>query len=356
MKKMNAVNQFLLGTAYVVIMLSASCEHVGDTDKSLPKGFNKRVSAFDVVFYNVENLFDTADDRWTEDEDFTPNGKLKWTEERYQKKLASIAEVLDSISYGLPHIVGLCEVENKKVLEDLVGHTGLAGNRYGIIHRDSPDERGIDVAMLYDSAIIKIEFYNYTTINLPDSTDTRTRDLLYVKAIHNGTPLHLFLNHWPSRGGGQAESEHLRVAVANVLHMQINKLLEIDKNANILVMGDFNDFPNDKSIAQTLNAGVEKSNMLYNYMFDEQQRGEGSYFYKGAWSPLDQFMASKALHEGKNNLYASASTARYFKSDFLMFDSKEGKRPSRTYVGEDYKGGYSDHLPILIEIYNQHQF
>jgi predicted extracellular nuclease len=303
-----------------------------------------------VGFYNVENLFDIVDDKKIMDEDFTPEGKNRWTSERYKLKLNRIAEVIDSMPGVHPAFMGLCEIENKSVLDDLVKEPKIANVQYAIIHQDSPDERGIDVAAIYNPKVLEVVSFKYTTVRLPNDADPNTRDLLYVKAKFNGEIIHLYVNHWPSRGGGQTETEPMRVAVANVLEMQIGNVLKADKNANILVMGDFNDFPSNKSISQTLNAGTSKENVLFNYMTDDEQHGEGSYFYKGEWGPLDQFMASKALHQGNGKLWADDNAANFWKNDLVLFNSKDGKRPNRTYVGEDYKGGYSDHLPIYIEV------
>jgi predicted extracellular nuclease len=329
-----------------VFLIGASCERVASTQNSDVNG-----SDFVVAFYNVENLFDTSDDPKKNDEDFTPSGKLAWTEDRYQVKLGRIAQVIDSIPGMFPAIMGLCEIENKRVLDDLVKEKAIAGYNYSIIHEDSPDERGIDVAMLYDPKRIKILFSKYTTVNLPNDADPYTRDILYVKAETRGEVLHLFVNHWPSRGGGQAESEGNRIAVANVVDMLVGDILKADANANILLMGDFNDFPSDKSVSTILNAGVNSENRLFNYMYDDEKAGKGSYFYKGSWSPLDQFMASKGLHEGKGKLVAPDNAASYYMGEFFMFTTNDGqKRPNRTYVGEDYKAGYSDHLPEYITI------
>ena len=329
-----------------IFLLGASCERVTSTQTN-----SKNADGFVVAFYNVENLFDTTDDPKTKDEDFTPTGKLGWTDDRYRIKLGRLSQVIDSLPGDFPAIMGLCEIENKKVLEDLVKEPAIAEQRYAIIHQDSPDERGIDAAMLYDPKRVKILYSKYTTVNLPDEKDPYTRDLLYVKAEIAGDILHLFVNHWPSRGGGQAESEGNRIAVANVVDMLVGDILKSDANANILLMGDFNDFPSDKSVSVTLNAGVNSDNRLFNYMYDDEKAGKGSYFYKGSWSPLDQFMASKGLHEGKGKLIAPDDAASYYSGDFIMFTSNDGqKRPNRTYVGEDYKGGYSDHLPEYIVI------
>ncbi len=344
--KMKNITHLLGMFSLGLFMISSSCERVTSTIAT-PSAGGK---GFTVGFYNVENLFDVMDDKKIMDEDFTPDGKYHWTEERYHIKLDRIAEVIDSLPGALPAIMGLCEIENKSVLEDLVKEQKIANAHYSIIHQDSPDERGIDVAVLYNPDLLEVVSYKYTTVHLPNDADPNTRDLLYVKAKYNGEIIHLYVNHWPSRGGGQTETEPLRVAVANVLEMQIGNVLKADKDANILVMGDFNDFPSNKSISQTLNAGTAKENVLFNYMTDDEQRGEGSYHYKGEWSPLDQFIASKALHEGRGKLLADDNSAHYWKNDLVLFNSKDGKRPSRTFVSEDYKGGYSDHLPIYIEV------
>lgn len=343
---MKAIFPFFSYLIIGVFLIGASCERVTSTQTADMKGGD-----FVVAFYNVENLFDVFDDPKKNDEDFTPTGKLAWTEDRYRVKLERIAEVIDSLPGAFPAVMGLCEIENKKVLEDLVKEKAIAGYNYSIIHQDSPDERGIDVAMLYDPKRVKVLFSKYTTINLPDATDPYTRDLLYVKAEIAGDVLHLFVNHWPSRGGGQAETEGNRVAVANVVDMMVGDILKSDVQANILLMGDFNDFPSDKSVSSVLNAGVNPDNRLFNYMYDDEKAGKGSYFYKGSWSPLDQFMASRGLHDGKGKLVAPDLAASYFTGDFLMFTTNDGqKRPNRTYVGEDYKAGYSDHLPEYIVI------
>jgi len=305
---------------------------------------------FTVMFYNVENLFDVIDDPNVIDEDFTPEGKLKWTNDRYQLKLSRLADVIDTLPGLLPGIVGLCEVENRAVLEDLIKQNKLFNSHYEIVHKDSPDERGIDVAMLYNPAIVKVSSFNYISVTLPNKEDTRTRDILYVNALINGERLHLFLNHWPSRGKGQVESEPNRIAVANVLKSEMQNIEAKYPDAKILVMGDFNDYPDNKSLAEVIGAGGEKSK-YFNFMLDDLQRKEGSYFYKGEWTVLDQFIASKSLLNSGKGLHANMDSAIIFKTEMICFKDKEGNlRPNRTYVGEDYKAGYSDHLPIYIKL------
>ncbi len=333
-----------------ILFAGASCEHT--TKSNTPQNSNNsNVVTCRIAFYNVENLFDIVDDPKKMDEDFTPDGKLKWNDERYHTKLNHLADVMDAFPGELPAFIGMCEIENRKVLQDLVKENKLKNGNYAIIHKDSPDERGIDVAAIYDSTVIKVDYFNYTTINLPDDKDPYTRDLLYVKATADGESFHLFVNHWPSRGGGQAESEKNRIAVANVLESLAGKILDADKNAKILIMGDFNDYPTDKSIAEVLNAGISSTNTFFNFMYDDHASKKGSYYYKGEWGALDQFMSSKGLKDAGKGWSAAEADAKIFYDDLILFQDKEGvKRPNRTYVGDDYKAGYSDHLPIYLDL------
>jgi len=332
----------------VIIMLSASCGR-NSSGSIVLKDTVQPPKSFTLMFYNVENLFDIYDNPKTMDEDFTPEGKLNWTDERYQDKLFKIAEVVEAIPGELPAFVGLAEIENKKVLDELVKQNKLLSARYVVIHQDSPDERGIDVAALVDTSILKVDYFNYTRINLPDKTDPDTRELLYVRCKAGNEMLHYYVNHWPSRGGGQQESEFKRVAVANVLHSQVKKLLKANKDARIIIMGDFNDHPNDKSIANVLNAGTSKDSFLYNYMLDYHLAGKGSYWFKGEWGALDQFITSPIIKFGKDGY--TAENASFFNDRMIMFmDSRGEQRPNRTYAGEKYTAGYSDHLPIYMQL------
>lgn len=342
----------IVGTAVLLMLLvGASCEHTSRTESKDTSSNNVSANCR-LAFYNVENLFDIVDDPKTMDEDFTPDGKLHWTEERYTTKLNRLADVFDAFPGELPAFIGLCEIENKSVLLDLVKENKLRDGHYAVIHNDSPDERGIDVAAIYDSTKVKVEYFNYTTINLPDDKDPFTRDLLYAKVKSNDEVIHLFVNHWPSRGGGQAESEKNRIAVANVLHSLTKKIIDADGDAKIVIMGDFNDYPTDKSIAGVLNAGVEKTNDFFNFMYDDHASKMGSYFYKGEWGALDQFMASKGLKDSTKGWSAGNDDAKIFLNDLVLFQDKEGvKRPNRTYAGDDYKGGYSDHLAIYLDLH-----
>lgn len=352
MKLRNPILLRIFGTTAMLLLLAgASCEHTSRTQPVEPS-LDANNTNCRVAFYNVENLFDVSDDPKTMDEDFTPEGKLHWNAERYATKLNRLADVFDAFPGELPMFIGLCEIENKDVLNDLVKEKKLADGHYEVLHKDSPDERGIDVAAIYDASRMKVENFTYTSVNLPDDKDPYTRDLLHVKARVNNEVIHLFVNHWPSRGGGQAESEKNRIAVANVLESLTGKILDSDRDAKILIMGDFNDYPTDKSIAEVLNAGIETSNVFYNFMYDDHASKKGSYFYKGEWGALDQFMASKGLMDASKGWSTSNDDAKIFYDDLVLFQDKEGvKRPNRTYAGDDYKAGYSDHLAIYLDMH-----
>jgi predicted extracellular nuclease len=307
-----------------------------------------------VAFYNVENLFDTLDDARTMDEDFTPTGKLQWTAPRYAEKLSRISEVIEMLPGELPIFIGLCEIENRTVLEDLVKEKSLhsaSGNRgYEIIHGDSPDERGIDAAALYNAAILKNVSFEYHTIQLPDPKDPNTRDVLHVKAQIHGEWFHFFVNHWPSRSGGQVESEPNRLAVAQLLKTKVDEVLKSDSEAQIIIMGDFNDHPNDRSIYEVLGAKEQPEATLYNQMYAIHASGNGSYFYKGEWGALDQMITSKGLMDA-TGWRVDAQSAGVLRDDKILFKDKEGvARPSRSYAGDSYKGGYSDHLPVFMTL------
>lgn len=337
-------------TAFFVftIVAGASCKRTVKSDQGEVKPISQQ-TALVVSFYNVENLFDIEDDPKTMDEDFTPTGKLQWDDVRYKSKLSHIPQVLDAIPGELPAFMGLCEIENKKVLDDLIMNP-VFGGRYKIVHQDSPDERGIDVAALIDTTRLTLVSSNYTTVRLPDDADPNTRDLLYVKCESGGETLHFFVNHWPSRGGGQAETEKNRIAVANVLESLVAKILQRDQDAKILLMGDFNDYPTDPSIAKNLKAGIDADAMLFNYMYDDCLAKRGSHYYKGEWGTLDQFIGSWSLKNATKGWSAREDAANIFMNDLILFTDKEGnKRPNRTYIGDRYnEGGFSDHLPIYM--------
>lgn len=296
-----------------------------------------------IVCYNVENLFDTQDDPAIDDADFLPTGVLAWDNERYRTKLDQLSEAIHWSAAGEPALIGLVEVENKKVVEELAATGGLKKANYAVVHHDSPDERGIDVALLVHPEFAEVAAEE--PLNVP-LVDDRTRDVLYVRLdLARKGMLHVFVNHWPSRRDGDT-SIPKRMAAAKVVRDRVNALLKDDPEARILIMGDFNDSPVDASIQQGLGAACDAASKatLFDLMCMGQPEGHGSYNYQGEWSYLDQFIVSAAL-------LPLVDYSKAFWDDRLLFrHPRYGKSPDKTYAGREYKGGYSDHLPIVLRL------
>ena len=305
----------------------------------------------EVVFYNVENLFDTIDDPTINDNDFLPDSANHWNTERYEKKLVDLAKVLSAISAdGLPEVVGVCEIENRQVVEDLFKTNALGKGKFKIVHEDSPDERGIDVALAYDSEKLAELYHEKLNVSFSFEPETTTRDILYAKLLSGKDTLHFFVNHWPSRRGGEEASEPKRLLAATILRAKIDSILVQDKNAKIICMGDFNDYPNNRSMTEVMNCKPGANHILTNLTYNFHQNGLGTYNYKGEWGMLDQFIVSDGLLHGAEGYATSDSSVTIFKEDWLLYFPKDGGEPSpsKTYGGPNYHGGYSDHLPIRL--------
>jgi len=321
-----------------------------------PSKSNKKTKKqpFIAMFYNVENLFDTQDDPKINDEEFTPGGKVPWTDERLNTKIKQIGQVMTDIaSPAMPDLVGFAEVENIRVLEMLVSSASLNKTKYNIVHYDSPDERGIDVALIYNPSTFKVIESAPLQVVLPGND--LSRDILYVKGkVKSGDILHVFVNHWPSRREGTQVSEPKRMAAANVLRAKIDSIRRIEKSANIILVGDFNDEPSDKTIAEGLKAkspdmAINKTD-LYNLLYPEFTKGEGSLYYKD-WDLFDQIIVSGNMLSRKKGLRTSIEQAEIYRAEYLLYKDKNGvSRPSRTMSGDKYFGGYSDHLPVFVKI------
>lgn len=308
-------------------------------------------NTFYVASWNVENLFDTFDDPNSNDEDFLPESTKQWTEDRYQQKLINLARVINYMNDGCgPDILGLVEVENINVLKWLVYK--FKDRDYIIAHRDSPDPRGIDAALIFDRNVFGIVDLDTLRVNIP--TGKPTRYILHVKLkfLRDNSLVHFFVNHWPSRRGGEVKSEPNRIEAANTLKKELENIFSNDKNSNVIMMGDFNDEPDSKSIIKILNAGDfdcenKKHNAdLLNLSFKNQQNGEGSYMFGSKWNMLDQMIISPSLNDGTGIDYTCNSFS-VIKPEFMVV--KEGDRkdgPLPTYSGNRYYGGYSDHFPV----------
>ncbi len=315
---------------------------------------------FKFAFYNVENLFDINDDPKTIDEEFLPEGKNKWTLERYKLKLNHTARVIAAMDF--PVAMGFAEIENEGVMQDLVKEPALSAYPYKVVHYDSPDMRGIDVAFIYQEKYFKVLDSKPIRINFPKELDKKadaepslTRDILQVRGVLAGRDtIHYFVNHWPSRRGGQDESESRRLFVAAQLRQAVDALLAKNSKANIVIVGDLNDETDNKSVTDILKAkspsDTPSSDALYDLMMPLDQAGQGSYKYKDTWNMLDHIIVSGNLSNSKSTIYVSGATI--FKQDFMLYlDKKSGEMlPSHTYVGPKYYGGYSDHLPVLVNV------
>ena len=300
-----------------------------------------------IAFYNLENLFDTIDDPDTLDDDFTPDGRKKWNVKRYNRKLKKLTSVISQIGEektdNAPVIVGVAEVENEKVLIDLINGKELAEHNYGIAHHDSQDERGIEVALLYqkkhfellDSKAVPLLLYN------EEGAQDYTRDILYVKGKLKGELVHILVNHWPSRRKGTLETEPKRIKAAQTVHEIINT---IDSEARIMIMGDFNDNPNSPSIKQHL-----VTENFYNPFESLYNKGKGTATHDNDWYLFDQIIFSRNFFDEENDLVYRR--AEIFEEHFLK--SWKGKRkgsPFRTYIGKWHQGGFSDHFPVYITL------
>jgi predicted extracellular nuclease len=306
-----------------------------------------------VVFYNVENLFDTENDPNNDgDDEYTPDGEMEWTEERYQTKLSKIVDVLRMPTGENPLLAGFCEIENRDVLEDLIQKDELKSTKYKVSHFNSNDRRGIDVGLIYDTERFELIDEEKIIIHLDDEPEFVTRDILHVTGkVNNGEILHVFVNHWPSRREGKQETEPRRVGVAEILRAKIDEILKQNPDENILVMGDFNDTPIDKSIREVLQGkGMHelKPGDLVNFMLSEFKNKEGSIVHDGEWELVDQFLVSQNLVK-EQELYVVKNNAHIINRDELLFKFRNGdEKPSATYGGTKYYGGYSDHLPIYL--------
>lgn len=312
---------------------------------------------YKIMFYNVENLFDTFDDSLKNDEEFLPEGNRFWNNNKYYTKLNHIYKVIMAIGeWNPPAVIGVCEIENRKVLSDLTNNTPLVKYEYQIIHKESPDRRGIDVGLLYREELFTPLVKEFLAINFPDNPDSKTRDILYVKGIAKNTDtLHIFINHWPSRWGGQLESENKRMFVASVLKTKVDSIFSNNDKANIIITGDFNDYPNNKSMTDVISAKQNFDNIAPNNLYNlsdhlNKTKGIGSHKYQGEWGVLDQFIVSGNMLNTNNKMHTSTSDIHIFNKDFLLEsdESYYGFKPFRTYTGFKYNGGFSDHLPTYL--------
>ena len=300
-----------------------------------------------IAFYNLENLFDTLNDPHTLDDDFTAKGKLHWDEGRYAKKLKKLAKVISKLGKAetgqSPSIVGVAEVENKKVLQDLIDQKSLRKLDYGLVHFNSPDERGIDTALLYRKSDFEVLNSRAITLYVENDPGVRdyTRDILHVKGKLNGMSVHILVNHWPSRRNGAETTEYKRVAAAVKNREIIAEILVKEPEARIIVMGDFNDNPHSEAIKNHL---VQAD--LYNPMVFLLTRYEGSLNHRFNWHLFDQIILSNNWMKAYDNPLEYVKSDIYSEHYLTEYEGKYKGNPFRTYAGPNYLGGYSDHFPV----------
>jgi len=308
-----------------------------------------------VMFYNVENLFHPSNDSLKNDDEFTKEGTRYWSFKRYYDKINKIGKTAIAVGgWEPPAVIGLCEIENIQCLKDLIYSSPLKKFGYEIVHQESGDNRGIDVAMLYRPEFYELISYNAVVLNFGEGSRP-SRDILYTKGVVETDTLHLFVNHWPSRYGGQLATAPKREFAAKILREKFDSILSVNSNAAILAMGDFNDHPDDPSMLSVLRAKKDTSemvsgdflNLLWQYEFKR-----GTHKYQHEWGILDQFVVTNGLINGNSGLQTLMEKAQIFDADYLLEEEKDGigKITNRTYIGFKYHGGWSDHLPIYVDV------
>lgn len=295
-----------------------------------------------LVWYNVENAFDTIDQPETQDEEYLPTSSKEWVSWKYWTKLNRISKVIrNSTGTIAPDVIGVCEIENAQVLYDLSRRPALQHMNYRVIHYESPDARGIDVGLLYNPE--KITFYasEQIRVNIDSVGGRTTRDILLASANWNGDTIHIFLNHWPSRRGGQMASNSKRMQASSVLLQHVDSLRNNYPRSSIIITGDFNDGPHDASLQQLKAAGLILG-------MEEMSPEFGTHRYGGHWEYLDQWIWNRNLEAGT----IAVDTAYVYYAESMVRESRRypGIEPARSWSGDRFTFGYSDHLPIVLRI------
>lgn len=317
---------------------------------------NRKLAVYSVAFYNLENLFDTIHQPEVNDFEFTPQGSMKWGSMKYRNKLKNLSYAISQLATDYcpngPAVIGVSEIENQGVMEDLIKTGELANRNYKIVHYDSPDRRGIDVGLIYNADLFTLEASESKRLVYPADTAMRTRDQLVVTGKLAGERMHFIVNHWPSRLGGELKSRPKREAAAALTKHIADSLLTADPNSKVVIMGDLNDDPDNTSCRVVLGAKKKQEDVkpggYFNTMWPIFDRGIGSLAYQGQWNLFDQIIISANLI-GKDRSTLKFLKAEVFNRDFLK--QQEGKYkgyPLRTHAGGVYLNGYSDHFPTII--------
>jgi len=346
-----------LNKALFLLALSLTTGFYGCAQKQGSTTDGKQIPAdhrVAVAFYNCENFFDTVHNPAKEDEEFTPDGKNHYTQRIYEQKLHNIATVIQNMggSEG-PAILGMAEVENNTVLSDLAHQPELAARGYKYEWYDGPDPRGINVALLYNPKYFHVIKSEPLHVDLSGTGGKSiTRDVLHVYGVLSGDTVHVFVNHWPSRRGGEDQSDPKRDIAAMVNKTAAEKIMKKDPNAKVIIMGDLNDNPNSNSVATVLGAKPNQSDVATSGLYDPWAAifatGLGTEEYRHSWNLFDQIIISGGLLKNKNHKL-HYDKAEIYKPDFIIdhYKGHEGE-PHRSFVGPHWINGYSDHFPVIL--------
>lgn len=320
-------------------------------------GQEKKYKISAIGFYNLENLFDTEDSDDTNDTEFTPQGSKQWNKEKYKEKLSNLAGVIKSLGQDQTKdgvaILGISEVENRKVIEDLVKQKEIRKRNYGIIHEDSPDRRGIDVALIYQQSLFTPTAHKYHPLLIFRNKErVYTRDILHVEGILDGEKIHVLVNHWPSRSGGEKRSRPGRNAAAKICKNLSDSIKVEEPLAKIFIMGDLNDDPVSPSLRNVLQARAKVSSTpkggFYNPMYSYYKKGIGSNAYRDAWSLFDQIVISEALLNKDQEGFFFYKAVIHNPNELVQSFGQYKGYPFRTFSGDTYIAGYSDHFPVYV--------
>jgi len=306
-----------------------------------------------LMFYNTENLFDTIDDTLKEDDEFLPEGVMRWNLKRYNSKISALYKTIVAAGgWKPPAVIAMCEIEKRSVLEDLIHRTFLMKYDYGIIHEESPDPRGIDVCMIYDRSVVTLIDYSYWIPRQESNTDFSSRSILCARILIKNDTLHLIVNHWPSRRGGVLAGEGTRMKLAKLIIEKADSINRLcNYSAKIIISGDFNCTPDDQEVSPFTDPTANLTGFV-NFSDKPAVRGEGTYRYMGTWEMIDQVFVSASLLKGSKGLFTDETKLKVFNPDFLLTRDPvyPGFSPFPTYRGYKYQGGFSDHLPVLLDL------
>ena len=336
----------LLGGMWLFFLMLISCVQAG-ASSTFPAPVQTDTS-YRIAFYNAENFFDCLHDSGKNDHDFTPTGIKGWGKTKYTNKRNNLFKVIAALNAACPlAALGMAEIENARVLRDLCMGTPLRYLHFDFVHFESPDPRGIDVALLYRKDILRIDTAFIHPLIIPPDTTARTRDILYVRAtprkgVNLPDTLHLFVNHFPSKYGGVQETDHKRAAAARLLRKALDSIACRHPSAFVLAMGDFNTVPEDSALY------LLRTDPYVNLMHNKHWHGnKGSHKFRETWSTIDHII----VHRSVLNQVKMQQSFRFDPPFLLQTDEKYmGEKPFRTFYGAKHLGGYSDHLPVYVDI------